>query len=643
VSAHDDDIVLDPIEPPFAEAARRYSELGWALIRAEGKKPKGLGWEKTQPKEPGAAAGEWSVWGDRFNMGIVLGPSNVVAVDVDIDEDPEGALLEFLEADELPPTPIWRTGRGRLVALFRDPGGLPKMVHEHDRGQIELRAGAHQCIAPPSVHPDTGLSYHWLPGHGCSVPLLALPDSVVKHFESVNGQPGPAQAVGDVIPVGQIDTTLASLAGSMARRGMSEAAITAALVVELERCEKGHTHTEKDCLRIARSVLRTKAKNEVRPDRDAVGTHPASPPSVAGVGGGASPRPDCSRDAVGDALPSGTDGPEFLEIEFTDVAAFAAEPEEGADAVVGDGEDTLIAENDDVMMYGDGGAGKTTLANDLAVHLAAGDDWLDITVPKAVRVGLIENEGPRPLFRRKLRRKLEGWTGSPLEGRLKVMNAPWGKVSLDDARVREALATAIGRDKLDVIVIGPVTRSGMNEAGTLQHVRDFLKLFAEVRALVGRRVTFILIHHENRAGAPSGAWEGAVSTLFHVQAQGHGRTRLHFQKARWGDKYHLQTLNLGWAEGQSFVVLEEDERDDNTVADEILAYVREHGGTGWNDVDKGVAGKGDRLRKLRGQLLDGGRLVNRGPEGRGRPMELWCADDPALPPDQTTIDEDSTA
>ena len=32
------------------------------------------------------------------------------------------------------------------------------------------------------------------------------------------------------------------------------------------------------------------------------------------------------------------------------------------------------------MFYGDGGAGKTTLAIDLAFHLAAGEDWLGIPV-----------------------------------------------------------------------------------------------------------------------------------------------------------------------------------------------------------------------------------------------------------------------
>jgi len=229
-----------------------------------------------------------------------------------------------------------------------------------------------------------------------------------------------------------------------------------------------------------------------------------------------------------------------IDLEFDDAAVFAKEDEPGAHALVGDNEDVLVPENGDVMLYGDGGAGKTTLAVDLACHLAAGDDWLGITVARAVRVALIENEGPRPLLRRKVQRKLDGWAGSPIDkGMLRVLREPWAKVSLDRPSIRDALGRAIAKHQFEVVVIGPISGSGMNEAGTLQQVRDFLEVCAgEVRILADRRVTFVVLHHENRGAQPSGAWEGAVDTLFHVQAQGNGQTRLHIQKARWSPAHH---------------------------------------------------------------------------------------------------------
>lgn len=330
-------------------------------------------------------------------------------------------------------------------------------------------------------------------------------------------------------------------------------------------------------------------------------------------------------------------------LEFVPAAEFAQEHEPGATALVGDAENVLLPEGGEVMFYGDGGAGKTTLGNDLGAHMAAGDDWLEVfPVGRPVRVGLVENEGPRPLFRRKVDRKLRAWTGSPIGGRLLVLKTPWGKVSLDDPAMREALAAQIGSLELDVVIMGPITRSGMNEAGTLQQVRDYCNLLAEVRELSGCRVTFVLIHHENRGGQVSGAWEGAVDTLFHVQAQGNGQTRLFVQKARWAPEHHKRKLQLAWGDGESFEVIEKDERDDNEIADELLQFVLAHGGVAWKDVLKAeeVTGKGDRLKTIRDTLLAGGRLVNR---GKPSSFRLWHADDPALPPapSQATLDEEA--
>ncbi len=201
------------------------------------------------------------------------------------------------------------------------------------------------------------------------------------------------------------------------------------------------------------------------------------------------------------------------------------------------------------MFYG--GAGKTTLAIDLACHLAAGDPWLVFPVRRPARALLVENEGPRPLYRRKLRRKLAGWTGSPLEGRVYAMEAPWARLSFADPDALQRLAATVRELEIDVVIVGPVTRSGMNEAGTLQEVRDFMHLVGKARELAGRPVTVVLIHHENKGGKVSGAWEGAGDTLFHVRAQGHGQTRLYVQKARWASAHHATTLHLTWTDGRA--------------------------------------------------------------------------------------------
>ncbi len=103
---------------------------------------------------------------------------------------------------------------------------------------------------------------------------------------------------------------------------------------------------------------------------------------------------------------------EQVAIQDETIEEFAAHDEPGADPLLGGPDDVVVPENGDVMCYGDGGAGKTTLMVDLACHLAAGDAWLGIPVARKLRVLLIENEGPRPLYRSKLRRKLAAWEGS---------------------------------------------------------------------------------------------------------------------------------------------------------------------------------------------------------------------------------------
>jgi hypothetical protein len=125
----------------------------------------------------------------------------------------------------------------------------------------------------------------------------------------------------------------------------------------------------------------------------------------------------------------------------------------------------------------------------------------------------------------------------------------------------------------NVVIIGPIVCAGMEAAGTLQDVREFLRLLTDVRRRAGRRVTFILIHHENRAGKVSGAWEGATDTLLHVTLMGQGHTRLHIQKARWASDYHAQTINLTWTGQDAYQVEDKPELTDDDIAEQMLAVI----------------------------------------------------------------------
>ena len=310
---------------------------------------------------------------------------------------------------------------------------------------------------------------------------------------------------------------------------------------------------------------------------------------------------------------------------------FAQVDEPGAAALVGTAEEALVGANSDVMFYGDGGAGKTTMSVDLGFHLAAGDDWLGIEVPKPLRVALVEAEGSRGMFRRKVRRKLDGWNGSPIEGRLFVLSEPWGALALTDQVARQALAAELKAKQIDLLIIGPLTAIGMDTPGTIAEARAFVQQTLEpIRRLLDRPIAFLIVHHESKGGKVSGAWEGVGDTLMHLQAHGHGKAALHLQKVRNSSELHGTTIKLVWGEGATFLIdptVAEPTRPERTW-DDIAAYVLAHGGCGWNEVDSVVSGKSDYLRRRRTEMLAEGVLIN---VGSGQSFELWHRDDPSRP------------
>jgi hypothetical protein len=542
----------------------------------------------------------WTRWPEA-SIGIPTGGvSGLVVLDVDVQHGGAGTLAELeRKHGKLPAAPEVLTGGGGKHLYFAHPGQEVRNSAGKLGPGLDIRADGGYVITPPSTH-DNGRVYCWLRS-GEMLELQEPPAWLLENAEK--RQNGAASPVERFIPEGQRRRELLSLAGSMRRRGMNAGEILPALAaVNDARCQPPLAQTELERL-------------------------------VDDVG-------DRYEPAVALGKPAYTGPPPELEVVSLD--AFTNVEEPGAKALVGELDDALIPENGDVMLYGDGGAGKTTLGVDLGFHLAAGDDWLGIRVPRAVRVLLVENEGPRPLFRAKLRRKREGWSGSELGERLSVLEKPWGQFSFAEASWREAIAAKISEHEVDVVILGPVTRLGMNEAGTLQEVRDFMALVDEVRAQAERGVVVVLIHHENKGGQVSGAWEGAGDTLFHVQAQGHGSIRLHVQKARWSSNWHKKTLQLTWAEGEGFNVEEKEELDDETLAEQILAAIRHDPGKGWARIEEATPGVNRQRRMaVRDGLLSRGQIVNVGKDVDGeplalahcperRPARLYPVDDPTI-------------
>jgi len=136
----------------------------------------------------------------------------------------------------------------RAKSLYRLPEGVNYLpTDQRNADGFELRCATDdgtasaQDVLPPSIHPDTGKPYKW-GGKGNYRNLPVLPGSVLTLWKTAakggdtTRQSAALQPDGKVSEGGR-NNYLASLAGTMRRRGMSPEAIEAALRAENEtRC-----------------------------------------------------------------------------------------------------------------------------------------------------------------------------------------------------------------------------------------------------------------------------------------------------------------------------------------------------------------------------------------------------------------------
>lgn len=300
-------------------------------------------------------------------------------------------------------------------------------------------------------------------------------------------------------------------------------------------------------------------------------------------------------------------------LKLQTVQEFAAVDEASAEPILGAEGSTVLSSGGMLVFYGDGGAGKTTLELDCCFNLAAGQPWQGLHTFGPQRILIIENEGPRGMFRKKARAKLahHGNTDLPIY----ILEDPWAVFSFAEEGYRDQLRQAIEDHQIDIVAAGPVNRLGIQGGGTPDEVGAFILNIELIRQQLPRPVAVIFAHHENKAGDVSGAWEGVPDTLAHVVNQGNGATTLRWQKVRWGPDLHGKTWKLLWREGQSFELEEKEERSDAQIRTDILDFVALNPGCGWNHVDAAVEGNAANKRSIRDALIASGNLQNQ-PKGR---------------------------
>ena len=266
------------------KAALAYAERGWLVVplhnpkqgvcscrkkncSSPGKHPRTEHGLNDGSKDPKQIARWWEKWPDA-NLGILTGQESGLLV-LDVDGVDGKASLQALTAahGNLPKTLCVKTGRtgtdGKRKGChyyFRAPVGAAIRNSAGTLGKgLDIRADGGYVVAPPSLHPS-GLLYEWM---APEQPLADVPPWMLQKIAGAKPAPEAPRAQGEAIAEGGRNHALASLAGTMRRRGMTPEAIEAALVVENDtHCKPPLSASE--VRNIARSVARYEPAAPVR-------------------------------------------------------------------------------------------------------------------------------------------------------------------------------------------------------------------------------------------------------------------------------------------------------------------------------------------------------------------------------------------
>jgi len=249
---------------PIIQAAYDYAQRGWPVLPLKADKhPWVNDWVNAASDDQDQISSWWRQRPDS-NVGILTGERSGIFV-LDIDARSGGLKnLDLLQNEHggLPNTLTVQTGGGGLHYYFKYPDcGIGNASGDLPPG-IDVRGQGGQVVAPPSVH-QSGITYFWLDYEPGEIDVAQAPGWLVQIIKSkTNGNSVPRKngtATG-TIPIGKRNETLASLAGTMRRRGMEFDEILAALLIaNQKRCEEPLSDDE--VRKIVESICRYQPEN----------------------------------------------------------------------------------------------------------------------------------------------------------------------------------------------------------------------------------------------------------------------------------------------------------------------------------------------------------------------------------------------
>lgn len=246
------------------DAAIQYAELGYPVFPCKnGKSPVPL--TKRGFKDASTNPDQIEFWWTQYpdaNIGLATG--GLLVIDVD---GPGNVWLTEERATEFEEAPAARTPRGGWHFVFRRPENVNWRCSAGQLAlHVDVRTDGGYIVVSPSKRPDG--EYQWLEGRELSVTAVELsepPEWLARQLDELVKPKAPATAAHSprptfdqacsVIPNGQRNSTLASIAGKMRQAGLSESEILTGLEqVNRTRCNPGLDAAE--VAKIATSIAR---------------------------------------------------------------------------------------------------------------------------------------------------------------------------------------------------------------------------------------------------------------------------------------------------------------------------------------------------------------------------------------------------
>lgn len=444
-------------------AALGYAARGWHVFPCAPKRkvpitPHGL----KDASADGAQIHEWWRTWAQANIGIACAPSGLIVLDSDPRHGGDVSLRAlFAElGSETFRTVSALTGGGGSHMYFRADGlDISDSAGVLGPGLDTKRNG--YVVAPPSVHPRGGV-YTWAEGYAPEdLELAPFPAALLERLASARRAPWAASLPADAAPIpeGGRNAALASLAGTMRRRGMGQPAIEAALLAEnTARCRPPLSETEVRA--IAASMSRyapgSLAVGVAEPDGDEPPSQDwgelcaAQPEDVVPAFG-----------AVGATAPEAEGCASWLDVgKVLGPIAWAWE--------------RWLAPGFLHLLAGESGRGKSALALRIAACYLNGEPWPDGSAFAGERGAVLwcESEGAQALNLERAGR----W-GLPIESILVPSSDPLLDVRLSEPKHRQAIATAARREDVKLIILDSLSgactggRVSENESGMLRYTR----------------------------------------------------------------------------------------------------------------------------------------------------------------------------